>query len=185
MHPKYIVYNPLFKTIWSRVQFHLSLFLFSLLRLTTIEIERSTTGIQQQNVFYIISILLVSYTINPIEVKGRIAILIAYRGDSVFISRLVIMRTGRFCVDAAVYRFMHPSLQAPAMHFFPGFKMILVAFFIDYFRKEREAEAVKRDASFIFGTLLLHFRCEIVPSSIKSNPVDQDSSKKREDGKEK
>lgn len=157
----------------------------SLLRLTTIEIERSTTGIQQQNVFYIISILLVSYTINPIEVKGRIAILIAYRGDSVFISRLVIMRTGRFCVDAAVYRFMHPSLQAPAMHFFPGFKMILVAFFIDYFRKERETEAVKRDASFIFGTLLLHFRCEIVPSSIKSNPVDQDSSKKREDGKEK
>lgn len=125
--------------------------------------------------------LLVSYTINPIEVKGRIAILIAYRGDSVFISRLVIMRTGQFCVDAAVYRFMHPSLQAPAMHFFPGFKMILVAFFIDYFRKERETEAVKRDASFIF----CYFIFEIVPSSIKSNPVDQDSSKKREDGKEK
>lgn len=46
-----------------------------------------------------------------IEVKGWIAILIAYRGDSVFISRVVIMRAGRFSVDATVYhRFMHPSM---------------------------------------------------------------------------
>lgn len=84
-----------------------------------------------------------------IEVKGWIAILIAYRGDSVFISRLVIMRTGRFCVDATKYHFMlRPSLQAVAMHFFPGFKMILVALFIDYSERERKTEAMKLDASF-------------------------------------
>lgn len=65
-----------------------------------------------------------------IEVKGWIAILIAYRGDSVFISRVVIMRAGRFSVDATVYhRFMH----APgSLRSFPGFKMTLVAFFIEY-----------------------------------------------------
>ena len=46
---------------------------------------------------------------------------------------------------------MHPSLQAVAVHFFLGFKMILVAFFIDYFRREKERERErqrgrKRDA---------------------------------------
>lgn len=184
MHPKYILYLKQFRIHFfmiSRPISFISLSLFSF----TINHDRDWKEYNWNSTakcfLYNLDHLLVSYTINPIEVKGRIAILIAYRGDSVFISRLVIMRTGRFCVDAAVYRFMHPSLQAPAVHFFPGFKMILIAFFIDYFRKEREAEAVKRDASFIF----CYFIFEIVPSSIKSNPVDQDSSKKRENEKEK
>lgn len=89
-----------------------------------------------------------------IEVKGWIAILIAYRGDSVFISRVVIMRAGRFSVDATVYhRFMH----APgSLRSFPGFKMTLSLHFLSNTRRE----AVKHDAPFIFGTLLTHFRCK-------------------------
>lgn len=59
MHPKYIVYNPLFKTI-SNSFLMISNFIHLFSLLTTIEMERYITGIQQ-NVFYIILILLISH----------------------------------------------------------------------------------------------------------------------------
>lgn len=77
-------------------------FLFYDINPTTIEIKRT------YNVFTCnLDTPLLTHWINPmtIEVKGWIAILIAYRGDSVFISRLVIMRAGRFSVDG-----YHPSM---------------------------------------------------------------------------